>query len=187
MRPDDPLHLADDHRLMALAGTGRREAFDALAQRHRGTLLGLFRRFGATHDAEDLAQETFVRLLRCLQRYRPTAKFLTFLYTLARNVWLDSLRRKRTRDAAHLTLCESIDAWPASRTRHGPGSALDLADALRDMPPKLRAVVNLSFFEGLRHEDIARTLGIPVGTVKSRMFLAMEFLSEWFGENETRR
>ena len=82
---------------MLLAGAGDRDAFELLVRRHHQPLLNFFLRMGVDRDAEDLVQQTFIRLYNYRQRYRPSAKFTTFLYLLARQVWVDELRRRGRR------------------------------------------------------------------------------------------
>ena len=82
----------DDFALMARVRAGRADAFRTLVERHRRPLLNFFARMGASSHGEDLAQETFVRLWNYRKKYKPSAKFTTFLYTLARHAWLDHIQ-----------------------------------------------------------------------------------------------
>jgi len=178
---DDPSNLseADDIALMAAVQAGRREAFAVLIGRHQLKLVNFFRRQGAYHDAEDLTQETLLRLFRYRHKYRPTAKFTTFLYTLARHVWVDHLRQMQKRERiAERGAAEQPDC--DDRAQDQARVRLDAQTALDQLPEKLRSVVVLSLYQGLRYEDIAAVLSVPVGTVKSRMFLAMIRLREYF-------
>ena len=83
---------SDDFALMARVGEGCEGAFRQLVERHQRPLLNFFARMGASTTSEDLAQETFIRLWNYRTKYKPAAKFTTFLYTLARHVWLDVVR-----------------------------------------------------------------------------------------------
>ena len=160
-----------DIDLMRRTADGDRDAFAGLIRRHQQPLLNFFARMGVYTDAEDLVQETFVRVFNYRERYRPTAKFTTFLYTVARHVWLDSLRKVRRREArvaaAHAGTDEATDGGlGALRAR------LDVQPALDRLPERLRSAIVLSVLQGLKYEDIAEVLDIPVGTVKSRVFNA---------------
>ena len=93
--PDSVQPETDDFTLMAQVRAGREDAFRILVERHRRPLLNFFARLGASNHGEDLAQMTFVRLWTYRKKYKPTAKFTTFLYTLARHTWLDFLRRQK--------------------------------------------------------------------------------------------
>jgi RNA polymerase sigma-70 factor (ECF subfamily) len=137
--------------------------------------VNLFRRLGAdAHGAEDCAQETFLRLFRSRERYRPAAPFAAFLYTLARHSWVDWSRRAPRRTAA---LAE--DAPMQSTQEKVPiDDRLDLESAVQVLPDHLRWVVLLSVDHGLSYPEIGAVLEIPVGTVKSRMFHAVRKLRE---------
>lgn len=160
---------------------GCRDAFACLVRRHQQPLLNFFYRMGAYNDAEDLAQDTFVRLYRYRKRWRPRAKLTTFLYTLARHVWIDALRKRKRGEQFREQWKEHADTvdeggHAALRAR------LDVSQALAALPEKLRDVVVLSVYQGMRYRDIGAILKIPEGTVKSRMFLAMNRLKEVLGE-----
>ena len=177
------LSAADDVALMAAAQAGHREAFALLIGRHQAKLVNFFRRQGAYDDAEDLTQETLLRLFRYRHKYRPTAKFTTFLYTLARHAWVDHLRQMQKRERiAERGAAEQVDR--DDRAQDQARLRLDAQTALAQLPEKLRSVVVLSLYQGLRYEDIAAVLAVPVGTVKSRMFLAMNRLRETFEKNK---
>ncbi len=175
-----------DFDLMARTRTGNLAAFETLIHRHQQPLLNFFLRMGVYIDAEDLVQETFLRLYRYRMKYEPKAKFTTFLYTLARHAWVDSLRKaKKQEDILERTAVES----PASddKAMKQAGARLDVETALESLSDKLRPVVVLSLCQGLRYEEIAEILEIPVGTVKSRMSLALARLKEIFDDRSRDR
>ena len=177
--PDSP--ASDDFALMARVGRGDPEAFRALVLRHQGPLLNFFARNGVS-SPEDPAQETFVRLWKHRTDYRPSAKFTTFLYTIARNVLLD-LRRGQSRFAAFRERY-ALEAPTASdgglpRLRRD----LDIQTALASLSPTLRETLVLAVCQGLPYEEVASILSIPVGTVKSRVFNALSILKERFRES----
>ena len=171
-----------DASLMAEVAGGSQEAFAELICRHQDALLNFFLRMGVYSDAEDLVQETFLRLYRFRARYKPAARFATYLYVLARNVWADR-GRKAARGgklwAALRTEAEiSGEAVPA-----GQMAQMDVQEALERLSPKLREVLVLNIYQGLRYQEIADVLGVPLGTVKSRINLALTALRRDFGEN----
>lgn len=161
----------DDAELMLQAGAGHREAFERLVRRHQGPLLNFFLRSGVGSDAEDLVQLTFIRLYRYRGRYRPRARFTTFLYLLARQVWIDELRRRRRqqrlREQARKQAEIEMSAPPDATA---PGFTDALQQALARLSPLHREVIVLGVLQQLEYAGIARILKIPVGTVKSRMF-----------------
>jgi len=166
---------------MARAAGGDAAAFAALIRRHQAALVNFFRRLGASNEAEDVAQETFLRVWRYRTRYRPTAKFTTFLFALARHAWADHLRRAQKQER----VAERVGAEAAPHdavTQEAAPQRLDAQVALAALPEKLRLVVVMSLYQGLRYEEIGAALGVPVGTVKSRMFLAMARLKVVFAD-----
>jgi RNA polymerase sigma-70 factor, ECF subfamily len=161
----------DDTELMQLAGDGHFGAFETLVRRHQQPLLNFFLRSGVDRDAEDLVQKTFIRLYRYRKRYRPTAKFTTFLYLLARQVWIDELRRRRRQQRLREQMREQAEAdADAASSGAVAGFTDELQQALARLSPRHREVIVLGVLRELEYAAVARILGIPVGTVKSRMF-----------------
>ncbi len=166
----------DDIALMLRLSAGDEAAFAPLLARHQTPLVNFFVRMGASiHDAEDLTQESFMRLWNYRTRYRPAAKFTTFLYTLARHAWFDHLR-KQNRFARFFERC--LEDAPTSSDGGIPQAlrAMDLQSALSLLPEKQREVLVLAVCQGQSYADISQVLSIPVGTVKSRVFNALKTL-----------
>lgn len=165
----------DDAALMLRARADDRDAFAVLVKRHQKMLLNFFARSGVQYDCEDLVQQTFLRLYRYRERYTPTAKVTTFLFLLARQVWIDELRRRTRRER----LVEGLAAEPHPEQVEplaadaGAAGGLDLEQALAALPEGLRQVVELGVYQDLPYAEVAEILAIPVGTVKSRMFNAL--------------
>ncbi len=170
-----------DVGLMGLVAGGSHAAFSEIVRRHQKLLLNFFARMGASHDGEDLVQETFIRLYRYRESYRPTARFTSFLYHLARNVWADQ-GRKSMRSGR---LAESLrDLAPQAETPGPPRiDRADIEAALDRLSPKLRETLVLTIYQGLRYQEAADALGIPLGTVKSRVNLALNALKEILHED----
>ena len=165
----------DDATLMARVRDDDRDAFAVLVQRHQKMLLNFFARSGVQYDCEDLVQQTFLRLYRYRDRYVASAKFTTFLFLLARQVWIDELRRRKRQER----LIDGLAAEPLPEqiapeaADAGAAGGLDLQSALASLPEGLRQVVELGVYQDLPYAEIAEILSIPVGTVKSRMFNAL--------------
>ena len=179
--PSDP-HDDPSVRLMLAVADGSESALVELIHLHQHGLLNFFVRMGAYSDAEDLVQETFVRLYKARTTYRPSARFTTFLYVVARHVWVDrgrkAVRRQRVQDSLKVDAEISGGTTPAGRP-----DRIDVQEALGKLSPKLREVLVLNVYQGLRYQDIADVLGIPLGTVKSRINLALEGLRIIFHED----
>jgi RNA polymerase sigma-70 factor, ECF subfamily len=177
-----------DPELMAAFQRGDVAAFEELVERHhRGLIHFFFRLAGDRQLAEDWAQEVFLRVVSHAKTYVPRARFTTFLYHIARNFWIDILRgravhRRPTSLDAHNEEGERHEEWMASSARQ-PSDLLSSGEvsaqvrrAIEELPDDLRDVVVLSELQGLKYAEIAETLGIPVGTVKSRMHTAVQRL-----------
>jgi RNA polymerase sigma factor (sigma-70 family) len=164
---------------MAGVAAGDATAFAGLSERWRPRLVNFFRGLGADRDgAEDCAQEALVRVYRYRASYRPASPFPSFLFTLARRSFLD-WRRKGVRFP---TLADE-EARAASVPAAEPARRLDLALAVAALPRRLRQVVELGAIRGLAYDRVALLLGIPVGTVKSRMHHAVLRLREALGDD----
>jgi RNA polymerase sigma-70 factor (ECF subfamily) len=175
MSSTPPLTDLDDTALMLRVRDDDRGAFEVLVRRHQKMLLNFFARSGVQYDCEDLVQLTFLRVYRYRERYVATAKFTTFLFLLARQVWIDELRRRKRHERLVAGLAaepraEFVEPEAADATASG---GMDLDQAMATLPPGLRRVVELGVYQGLPYAEVGDILEIPVGTVKSRMFNAM--------------
>ena len=166
-----------DEALLTRIAAGDREAFAALFGRYAGKVKGYLIRLGAVGAvAEDLAQDAMLSLWRRAASYDAArAKASTWIYVIARNAWIDRLRREKVELAYRGFLSpveESEDEAPdeaAART----DDASRMGDALKDLSEEQRQVVQLAFFDEHSHSEIAQKLSLPLGTVKSRLRLAM--------------
>lgn len=154
-----------------------RPAFEELVKRHQKKILNFFYRCGVQYDAEDLAQQTFVRLYRYRLNYKKSAKLTTFLFLLARQVWIDELR-KRTR-VQRLKEGWAAESEKVSEAQTAVSDArVDINAALTKLSEEMRIVVELGVYQGLNYSEVARILEIPEGTVKSRIFNALRKLRQ---------
>jgi len=149
------------------------------AKKFEKNLLNFFWRQGVSHfEGEDLVQETYLRLWKYRREYRPTAKLSTFLFTLARQVRIDALRRQTRRESRE-------EAWGKERPDvQAPATSAreDVRWAVSRLSEPLRDVVELGVLQDLPYAEVAQVLGIPVGTVKSRMSNALKRLKEIFDD-----
>lgn len=175
-RIPDASSVPPDTELMLEAREGNLEAFGELVRRHQKSLVNFFVRLGVYNDAEDLVQETLLRVYRSRERYEPRAKFTTYLYKVARNVWVDRYRKQgRTRILQERVREEQEVQGDAPGTS---SRKLEVREALDELSEKLRMVVVMSVYQGLKYREIAEILDLPEGTVKSRMHLAVQRLKE---------
>jgi RNA polymerase sigma-70 factor (ECF subfamily) len=182
--PMSQLEKLSDPELMGHIAGGATEAFSALVRRHQQSLVNFFRRFGVYNEAEDLAQETFVRIFRYRSRYRPTAKFTTFLYMLARQVRLDLFRKTNRREKLDEELFEAAQDEERLGARIKRTSRVEVDACLARLSDPLREVIVLSIYQDLRNQEIADVLEIPLGTVKSRLFNALRELRRMINEGK---
>jgi RNA polymerase sigma-70 factor (ECF subfamily) len=167
--------------------SGDEGAFEDLVRRHeRRVFRLLLRMLGNREEAEDVAQEAFLSLHRHGHRFRREARFSTFVYRVAANAALNrrrSLGRNRSR-VSELTTSQQagFDLPPAPRDPEdaaaGSEAQARVQEALLDLAPDLRVAVVLYDIEGQSYHEVARVLGIPEGTVKSRIHRARNALRE---------
>jgi len=161
-----------EEELISLAKEGDRQAFSQLVRRHReGVVNVVYRMCGDANLADDAAQEAFIRAWQHLPGYRPRSPFRNWLYRIAVNVARDALRRqKETLDIGELPVASSEQAPEEVLEREERGERV--RKAVLSLPPASRAVLVLREYEGLSYREIADTLGIPMGTVMSRLSYA---------------
>ena len=161
-----------DHTLAAAAGAGDRRALELLLARHFDRIHAICRRItGHPEDALDATQEALLAVTRGIGRYDARAAFTTWLYRVATNAALDEVRRRKRRPApADL---DAMDPGPATGTGASVESAvvarLDVDAALAGLTPEFRAAVVLRDLCDLDYGEIAEALGVPIGTVRSRI------------------
>ena len=172
-----------DTELMQLTRRGDRRAFAEIIRRYQRPLVNFFRRMGArTDEVDDLVQDAFLRVFAYRRRWRPTGKFRNFLYVLARHAWADLARKGVRRPETNET---ALGAATVNSETGDADARMDVQAALVVLSQKLRAVVVLNVYQGLKYREIAEVLDIPLGTVKSRMHLALRQLKEFFDEEPT--
>lgn len=155
------------------ARKGDASAFDRLFARHFPRVFRFaYRMSGDAEVAEDAAQGAFVRTYRALDGLRDGQSFLKYLYRSALNQLRDASRRSRRKPEAPLEAAEAWAVDPEAAPESQVAAAMRdraLQEALAELPPDFRAVVVLHHFEGLEVQEIAIRLGLPEGTVKSRL------------------
>jgi len=177
------LRLAEDEFLMErVRDLDDRMAFEELVNRHQKKILNFFYRCSVQYDKEDLVQQTFLRLYRYRLKYKKSAKLTTFIFLLARQVWIDELRKRKRAERLKSGLRVESDKV-VEDTTHLSDARFDLTRALSMLSDDMRVVVELGVYQSLPYSEIAVILEIPEGTVKSRMFNALRKLRELLEEN----
>ncbi len=182
-----------DEQLLARYQAGETECFEQLVERYRQELFHFLVRFvGNRAAAEDLFQESFLQVHLSADTFDPTKRFKPWLFTIAANKARDYLRRSNRRQAAPLSASMDgagedgrafIDLLEAEVPQ--PGAAAEdaeSAEAVRQtvasLPDHLREVLVLAYFNQFAYKEIAEMLGIPLGTVKSRLHAAVGTFAE---------
>ncbi len=171
------LAAADDTTLVAACAEGAPGAFRELLSRYRRSAIALaYQMMGDLEDAEDVAQEAFVRVFVAIPRFRGQAAFSTWLYRIVTNLCLgDRRRRRRTVELEVVQEPRAADS-PAMQVTDG----LLTRQVLGEMPGGLRAILLLREQEGLSYREISEALDLPLGTVRSRLSKArMTFKRRW--------
>lgn len=175
----------DDHLLVDRSKRGDKSAFEALVRKHQHRVYNICRYMLGPHDAEDAAQDSFVKTYRSLDAFTPSPGFSSWLTRIAINTCLDYKRKP-----AHIPLVKRTaegDEYEREEASALPGPEGSLVskqahvavdEAISRLSGKLRAVVVLHEIEDLSYEETASALGISIGTVKSRLFRAREELKE---------
>ncbi len=190
---DDLSRWSDEELLIAFRG-GRRETFGILVRRYERELYGYLRRYlGDDHLADDVFQNTFLQVYQKADQYDAGRRVRPWLYTIATNQAVDALRRQNRHAAVSLDqtcgespegdwrslleLLEVVGGDPLEQVQGEERRTLVRA-AVDQLPDFLRQVVILAYYQGLKYRDVADVLGIPVGTVKSRLHSALLRLHE---------
>jgi len=179
-----------DEELISLVRQGKTSMFEILVKRYEVPLFNYIRRMvRSASDAEDLFQETFLRVYTHLDSFRVTRRFRPWVYRIATNLCRDHLRYKRRRP--HVSLDAEVGSEGGAQTvldtlkapTPNPSelaSETEMAELIEVSVGKLsakhRSVFLMARYEGMPYDEIARTLAIPVGTVKSRMNKAVKSL-----------
>jgi RNA polymerase sigma-70 factor (ECF subfamily) len=169
-----------DAALMQRLQAGDTGAFQALYERHHRAVFGfLLRSLADRHAAEDLLQETFLRVFVHREAYRPTAAFRTWLFTIARNLLIDRFRAVRGKpepdDPEALSTLSALGALPLERAE-GRQLAERLEAAIEQLPRSQREVLLLSRVAGLDHQEIAQVIGASPQAVRVALHRALRRL-----------
>lgn len=181
----------EDAQLVRKVLRGNQDAFSLLVERYQKPIFNFIYRFYGNYElAQELTQETFLRCYQFLKSYDPERKFSTWLYTVAKNLCIDELKKQRSAHEVPLEdVLPAVDARDAAAAiEHNQRSQcirreedFKVLEALQELPSAARTVLLLHYFQGLSYQEIGETLGLPVSTVKIRIFRAKKILLEkWY-------
>lgn len=183
---------AGDAELVASVLAGKQERFGELVERYQGRLVNyLFRLVRSQDDALDLAQEIFVKVYQALDRYDPHYKFSTWLFRVAQNAAIDQIRRRRLQLVSFDRPTENDEDRPWEFASPDPDPYGDLRNrergaaiqrAIDALPWEYRELIVLRHFGELSYDEIAQLKGMPLGTVKNKLFRARQLLKESLDE-----
>lgn len=173
----------DDNALVMAALSGRAEAFGTLVERYDRAVYHLaYRTLRDQEEARDATQEAFFKAYRSLRTFKPGGKFSTWIFAIAYHACCDRLgRRKRY---SNEELPDRADSAPGPEHQAIAGEeARRLRAAIDALPERYRTVVTLYHLQGRQYDEIAKVLGIPMGTVKTHLFRAKEQLRRLLSED----
>jgi RNA polymerase sigma-70 factor (ECF subfamily) len=176
-----------DEKLVEDALVGNRAAFETLVRRHQRALVNhLYRLSGQREEAFDLAQEVFIKVYQSLASFDPKYRFTTWLYRIASNCAIDHLRKKQPHTCSLSHPSSGADGGelpPLAGTAPNPDDVVQLREleaglerAIGVLPAGYRQLILLRHRHHCRYDEIARITGLPMGTVKNRIFRAREIL-----------
>ena len=183
------LTAVPDRDLVVTAVSGIEGSFEELVRRYQRPISAyVYRMVGNYESALDLTQEIFIKVYSSLQRYRSEFKFSTWIYKIAHNAAIDHLRRTATREQS-LIMGPENDQFdlPVESTRPSPEQESErkerrgeIESVVRALPANYRELIILRHSQDLSYEEIVDVTGLPLGTVKNRLFRAREMMRQQF-------
>lgn len=179
-----------DGELVRAALAGREDVFAELARRYQRPIAGyVYRLVGDYDTALDLTQEVFIKVYNSLERYRSEFKFSTWIYRIAHNAAVDHLRRQPARFAAELEQVGldgadryerplASDALTPEQQSERAERRAEIEEVVQNLAPAYRELIVLRHGHDLNYDEIAEITGLPLGTVKNRLFRAREVLRQ---------
>jgi RNA polymerase sigma-70 factor (ECF subfamily) len=185
------LTATSDSELVATAIRGFEGSFEELVRRYQRPISAyVYRMVGNYESALDLTQEIFIKVYNSLRRYRAEFKFSTWIYKIAHNCAIDHLRRNTTREQS-LAIGPENDQFemPVESGRLSPEQEserrerrVEIESVVRALPANYRELIVLRHSQDLSYEEIVEVTGLPLGTVKNRLFRAREMMRQQFLE-----
>ena len=183
------LASANDSDLVATAINGQEGSFEELVRRYQRPISAyVYRMVGNYESALDLTQEIFIKVYASLRRYRSEFKFSTWIYKIAHNAAVDHLRRSSTREQPLINGSDGDQfELPIESRRLSPEQEserkerrIEIESVVRALPANYRELIILRHSQDLTYEEIVEVTGLPLGTVKNRLFRAREMMRQQF-------
>lgn len=183
---------ANDRELVAGAALGLEGSFEELVRRYQRPISAyVYRMVGDYETALDLTQEIFIKIYGSLSRYRPEFKFSTWIYKIAHNAAIDHLRRSSGRerslsggggsiDGDHYDLPIESEGLTPEQQSEREERRVEIESVVRSLPTAYRELIVLRHSQDLTYEEIVEVTGLPLGTVKNRLFRARDLMRQQF-------
>jgi len=170
--------MRSDEDLMAAVASGDETALTALIDRYAASVHAyLLRHSNSREDADDLLQETWVRVARSARSFDTARRFRSWIYGIATNLARDLFRRRTTRERA----LRDLATHPPAASGADPVDRRELRERIAELPENLRAVLLLRYYEGMSEAEMAEVLNVPRGTIKSRLHSSLRRLRGGYG------
>src|SRR4029079_5120757 len=187
----DSIQMLSDAELIGVSIKGREDSFEELVRRYQRPIAGyVFRMLGDYDSSLDVTQEVFIKVYNSLNRYSSDYKFSTWLYRIAHNAAIDHLRRNSVNqqsletengEGAYQLQLESSSPTPEQDRERSEWRA-EIGTVVKCLPAAYRDLILLRHSRDLSYDEIAEVTGLPLGTVKNRLFRAREMMRELFVE-----
>jgi RNA polymerase sigma-70 factor (ECF subfamily) len=180
---------AADRDLVVSAANGVEGGFEELVRRYQRPISAyVYRMVGDYESALDLTQEIFIKIYGSLSRYRPEFKFSTWIYKIAHNAAIDHLRRNSGRERSLISGTESdnydlpieSEGLSPEQQSEREEQRVEIEAVVRSLPTAYRELIVLRHSQDLTYEEIVQVTGLPLGTVKNRLFRARDMMRQQF-------
>ena len=185
------LHTKTDEELMLLTGKGNKKALEVFVEKYNRPLINYFYKYlFNVEDAKDFTQQTFLQIYKSAKRYEQISKFTTWMYTIARNIYINEIARRQK--VRFISLEDAGDKGTGKSIVEDAVTKKDTAAIVREvvnnLPPEYKEVLVLQMYQELKCGEIAKMLKVPEGTVWSRLHYGLKLFKKEYikrvGENE---
>ena len=185
MKKTSPQEITEDHRAMAALGEGDHSAFKKIVKRHQGALINYFLRYTGNIDtAQELSQEVFLRVFKAAKRYKPRAKFTTYLFSIAHNLAINEVIAKKrpfivSYDGDETKNFTSDSEDNPERKMLKSETMENIEFAMKKLNPRERSAVVMKYTQGMSYAEIAEITKSSVPAIESLLMRAKGKLKKW--------